>query len=145
MKNNIMIQYGSRKGMTILAYESIKESTTLRIHSLTFSWGRKEEPLTSTLEESYPQIPINTSIHSLSPMGKYYSLSFMRNKCHITTIPNLNNRSPPIQGYESTRTGPWMTLSFPNQSTLKFSQVSHHTTIQSTPNLFSPACTTQRQ
>jgi hypothetical protein len=36
-----------------------------------------------------------------------------------------------------------VSLSFPNQSTLKLSQISQHTTIQSTPTLFSPACTTQ--
>jgi hypothetical protein len=52
-------------------------------------------------------------------------------------VPSLKNRSPPSQGYRSTRMGSRVTLNFPNQSTLKLSQISQHTTIQSTPSLFS--------
>jgi hypothetical protein len=55
-----------------------------------------------------------------------------------------SNRSPPSQGYESTRTGSRVTLGLPKPvNTQALTGFSTHTTIQSTPTLFFLACTTQ--
>jgi len=60
-----------------------------------------------------------------SPIG-YKPSSFHRNLDIF--VPSLNNRSPLSQGYDSIRKCSRVTLIFPNESAIKLSQVSQHTT-----------------